>query len=323
MRNDINDKTRLRIHAPARLHLGFLDPDGWLGRRFASIGLAINKPETVLTIRRAKSNQAAGLEATRTMALLDRFKDELKLQNCYAVEVEEAIPPHAGLGSGTQLALALGTGLLRLEGTPIGTRTLGEVVDRGARSAIGMTAFDQGGFIVDGGKTDSPTPPPVLARCDMPDTWRIVLALDRSDTGVHGQEEREAFARLSPLPQQQAAHLCHLTLMRMLPALKERNLPEFGAAVEEMQRIIGAYFAPVQGGSAWSSPAVEAVVKQMGQAGAVGLGQSSWGPTGYGFVESQTAAESLYRTLVEGAKAGGVELMVVAPRNSGATIEVI
>lgn len=317
----INDRIQLLIRAPARLHLGFLDPDGWLGRRFASVGLAISSPETVVVVKRAPDMSATGEEQKRTLKLLEHFAADLKLEHNYAVDVREAIPAHTGLGSGTQLALALGTGLLRLEGAPIGTRTLGEMVDRGARSAIGMTAFDLGGFIVDGGKTENATPPPVIARCDVPQHWRILLVFDPNATGVHGQMERDAFSKLDRLPQQTAAHLCHLTLMQMLPALKEKDLSVFGAAVAEMQEIIGAYFAPMQGGSAWASATVQKLVEQMGRRGAVGIGQSSWGPTGYGFVEDQTAAERLYRTLVEDAKAEGLSLRIVEPRNSGATIE--
>jgi beta-ribofuranosylaminobenzene 5'-phosphate synthase len=313
----------LLIRAPARLHLGFLDPDGWLGRRFASIGFAISEPETVLTVKKATAMTASGHELARTQKLLERFATDLNLKHSYAADVQHAIPAHAGLGSGTQLALALGTGLLRLEGAPIGTRALGEMVDRGARSAIGMTAFDQGGFIVDGGKTDSTTPPPVLMRSDMPQHWRIVLILDPEATGVHGQMEREAFTKLDRLPQKTAAHLCHLTMMQMLPALKEADLAIFGSAVSEMQEVIGAYFAPMQGGSAWASPAVQEIAQKMKDHGAVGIGQSSWGPTGYGFVEDQPAAERLYRTLVEDAKAKGLSLKIVAPRNSGATIDLV
>ncbi len=36
----------VRVIAPARLHLGFLDLNGGLGRLFGSIGLAIDTPRT-------------------------------------------------------------------------------------------------------------------------------------------------------------------------------------------------------------------------------------------------------------------------------------
>ena len=35
------DSTAVSVNAPGRLHLGFLDPSGTLGRRFGSLGLMI------------------------------------------------------------------------------------------------------------------------------------------------------------------------------------------------------------------------------------------------------------------------------------------
>jgi predicted sugar kinase len=54
--------------------------------------------------------------------------------------------------------------------------------------------------------------------------------------------------------------------------------------------------------------------------GATGIGQSSWGPTGFAFVESPAAAQRLYHSLVEAAKADGLEILVARGRNSGADI---
>ena len=45
--------TTIEVTAPARLHLGFLDLNGGLGRRFGSIGLAVDQPATRLTVARA------------------------------------------------------------------------------------------------------------------------------------------------------------------------------------------------------------------------------------------------------------------------------
>ena len=41
------------VAVAARLHLGFLDLNGGLGRRFGSLGLALDAPETVLELSRA------------------------------------------------------------------------------------------------------------------------------------------------------------------------------------------------------------------------------------------------------------------------------
>lgn len=308
------------VSAPARLHLGFIDPDGHLGRRFGSIGLAVSHPLTTLSIAKAERDDVTGVEKDRAAKLLQRFRDALRIRDCFKVEIDTAIPAHAGLGSGTQLALALGAGMQTLAGQPVVAKQLGAIVDRGARSAIGIAAFAEGGFIVDGGKQRDAEPPPVIANIPFPESWRILLAFDRSATGIHGEREHDAFTQLIPLPKTMPAQLSHLTAMRMLPALAEHDIGAFGNAVSELQQIIGNYFAPVQGGSAFSSHRVEKIVKRMGALGATGLGQSSWGPTGFSFVESADAAERLYTTLVEEAKASGIDLMVVSGRNTGGSI---
>ena len=55
----------VRVEAPARLHFGFLDLHGGLGRRFGSIGLAIDAPSLALTARRSAHPTSAGPEADR------------------------------------------------------------------------------------------------------------------------------------------------------------------------------------------------------------------------------------------------------------------
>src|SRR5690606_12370632 len=136
-----------------------------------------------------------------------------------AIRVEEAIPPHAGLGSGTQLALAIGAGLVRLYGLDLGARAIAALTERGARSGIGVGTFEQGGFVLDGGRDPSGGTPPVLLRTEFPHAWRFILVLDAQASGLHGVDEQEAFARLPPFPAERAAHLCRLVLMRLLPAL--------------------------------------------------------------------------------------------------------
>jgi beta-ribofuranosylaminobenzene 5'-phosphate synthase len=310
----------IRVIAPARLHLGFLDLNGALGRRYGSIGLSVDAPATDLTIRPAASFAAEGPERERVGKLLRRFAEHFKLPGAYFAQLASAIPAHAGLGSGTQLALATGAAMMRLAGIEADPRRLGELVDRGARSAIGMASFIDGGFIIDGGRGSGDHAPPVIVQTAFPDDWRVLLVLDTTAVGVHGDRETRAFATLREFPQSTAAHLCHLTLLRLLPGLQERDLAMFGNALSEIQEIVGGHFAGAQGGGIWSSPDVGRLVRRMGELGARGLGQSSWGPTGFAFVDSADAANKLFHTLGEDAKGLGLEIMIVRGRNSGASI---
>jgi len=310
----------IRVAAPARLHLGFLDLNGDLGRRYGSIGLSIDRPSTELTVATADQHSASGQESQRTLALVRKFAGEQPGKG-YAINVSEAIPAHAGLGSGTQLALAIGAAVAAIEGRTLSAADIASLGERGARSGIGVEAFTSGGFIIDGGKGKTDRPPPVTLRSDFPPEWRVMLILDPRNAGVSGEAELTAFAGLPPFPETSAAHICHLVLMKLMPGLKEGDIGTFGSALTEIQEIVGAHFATKQGGSAWTSKAVGHLASRMRELGATGIGQSSWGPTGFAFVDSQKAAERLYHSLNEDAKGDGLEILIAHGRNSGARIE--
>ncbi len=316
---------RVLVRAPARLHLGFLDLSGATGRKYGGLGLAVDAPKTKLSVSIASSFSAHGPQSDRALLAAHRFGAAFAPDLKFCVDIERAIPAHAGLGSGTQLALAVGAAILKLSGQSRSNAILAEIAERGARSAIGLAAFTDGGFIVDAGKsTDesrSAVPPPVVMRSAIPDAWRIILIFDETAQGVHGDREIAAFASLPPFSEASAAHICHLVLMKLAPAVQEGQLAAFGAAVTEIQSIVGAHFAAAQGGSPWSSPAVGRLAAKLADAGATGIGQSSWGPTGFAFVESEDAAKRLYHSFVGDAKADGLRLLIVKGRNTGASIE--
>jgi beta-RFAP synthase len=314
---------RVRVLAPARLHLGFLDLNGSLGRRYGSLGLAVDTPATDLTIGASNRASASGAEQERARKLVERMSAALGLSANAHVDIRHAIPAHAGLGSGTQLALAIGTGLIKLSKREVSPRTLGELVERGARSSIGMAAFESGGFIVDGGRGTRDAAPPILARVAFPEAWRALLILDPKAQGVHGDRETQAFAALPQFTDQDAGRLCRLLLMQLLPALHESDLASFGAALTEIQEIVGRHFAAAQGGSAWSSPKVGQIARKLEALGATGIGQSSWGPSGFAFTDSEAAAQRLYSTLVEEATAGGLQILITRGRNTGAAISMV
>src|SRR5208337_1564127 len=92
------------VTAAARLHLGFLDMNGGLGRRFGGLGLSISGPRTRLTLKRTGKTVVEGAEAARAQRLLQKAQADLTPLSAHHLTIHEAIPAHAGLGSGTQLA---------------------------------------------------------------------------------------------------------------------------------------------------------------------------------------------------------------------------
>lgn len=309
----------VEIASSARLHLGFLDLSFSLGRRFGSIGLALDRPETRLSLRRAGDDWVSGPERGRAGRYLDRMRRHLGLSGPHELCVRAAIPAHSGLGSGTQLALAVATALRVLHGLPPDPVGDAQLLGRGARSGIGIGLFRTGGLVVDGGPGPGGTPPPILARHRVPQQWRVLLLLDRARQGLSGAREKAAFAALAPMPEPTSGQLCRLVLMQALPALAEGDLLRFGDAVTQIQRIVGDYFAPAQGGRL-TSPRIAAALDALGARGATGLGQSSWGPTGFAFAANEAEADELLRGLARDGFEDTLDILVCRALNRGAEI---
>lgn len=313
----------VRVSVPARLHLGFVDLNGELGRRFGSLGIALDAPQTRLVLRRGETLAAEGPSGGRALQYLRVVADHFDLDDRLHLVIEEAIPEHVGLGSGTQLSLAVGAACCRLYGIEVDARRIAQLLERGARSSIGIATFQSGGVVLDGGRGDTDQPPPVLCQLPFPEPWRILLIYDNTHRGLHGNAEKAAFQQLPVFPGAAAAQLCRLVLMVALPALAERRLDRFGSAVAELQRVIGDHFAPVQG-ARFMSPGVSEVLQWLESEGIAGIGQSSWGPTGFAIIGSEAEASRL-REQAERRwpSATGLAFAVTRGRNRGGEISVV
>jgi beta-RFAP synthase len=294
------------VSAPARLHFGVLDLRGHLGRRFGGIGAAIPEPGVRLTAERAASVSALGPDANRAAEYAQRYLAARGLSGGTRIAIDMAIPAHAGLGSGTQLALAVARALAELYGQPVDPAGLSHDVGRGRRSAIGTWSFALGGFILEGGRrpgTDAVAP--LLSRLPVPAEWRCVVVVPEGKPGLSGEAEAAAFARLPEPPQSEVERVAHLVLLQLLPALADGDLPAFGTALSEIQRVTGGWFAAAQGGAFAPGPSAR-LVGRLAEWGALGgVGQSSWGPAVYGIVGSQEAGDRLAALAREAVGPGG------------------
>lgn len=283
---------KISVTAPARLHMGFMDLSGSLGRDFGSIGIALNEISTRLSFARADQRSITGPCADRADACLSLLCSALGVSDKLHIHIDEAIPEHVGLGSGTQMSLAMGSGLNAIYGLGLSIREIAAITERGLRSGIGIGIFEQGGLVVDGGRGEKTITPPVLVHLDIPEDWRFILVFDERGQGLHGQQEIQAFKTLPPFPRQEAARLCHLLLMQGLPAVAECDLDKFGQVISQLQQSVGEHFAAAQGGVFTSVEVAEAMA-WLASRGAVGIGQTSWGPTGFCAVTSAGMAEHL------------------------------
>ena len=309
----------VQVTTTARLHLGFLDLAGDLGRRFGSIGLAIDGFETRIELREAPSFEVLGEERERGAQIARRIAESLSIDSRKKLIISNAIPAHAGLGSGTQLALAIATAFRRSAGLLPDAREDARLLDRGARSGVGVALFERGGLAVDAGRGPNTETPPVVAWANFPRDWRVLLILDPRVKGAHGEEERRAFAGLPRFPADAASEICRCTLMQILPGAAEKDIQAFGDGVARIQEILGDHFAPVQGGGRFGSAPVGRVAARLKALGARGIGQSSWGPTGFAFASDPDHAQFLVQRA--GAERElGVEIRICSARDHGAEI---
>lgn len=309
------------VIAPARLHMGFIDMSGALGRHFGSIGLALREIHTEVKLTSAPRMAIQGDASPRTSKVFTRLCAALQVSDQLALDVRSLIPEHVGLGSGTQLALAIGMALNAFYDLDLSVREIAKLADRGMRSGVGIGVFEQGGLIVDGGRGPLTDTPPLLARMAVPEDWRLILVFDHRGQGLHGDQEISAFKQLPAFPRQEAERLCYLLLMQALPALAERQLDAFGEVITALQVAVGEHFAPVQGGI-FASPQVAEVMAWLQVQGGHAIGQTSWGPTGFCMLGDADTAASLLEQAKQRFRSEHLSFKLATPNNQAASVVV-
>ena len=316
------------VRAPGRLHLGFLDPSASLGRRYGSLGLVVDGFETVVELRRAETtgfsaaDAPAQAEGERALAHIAALQRATQRSTPLHLHLARVLPAHAGFGSGTQLALAVGRAFAALHGLDLCTSALARLLGRGVRSGVGIAGFDHGGLLLDGGPGEYGCTAPLLARLELPGDWRVLLVLDPSLRGLSGAGEKNAIASLPAFARGDAAAVCHEVLMRVLPGAASGDFAAFAAGLNEVQRRVGGHFAPAQGGRLYISARVERLCHWIAQHGVAATGQSSWGPTGFAILPSQAETERLLaQAHASGAVDAALLTTIVAARNIGASVQ--
>jgi beta-RFAP synthase len=330
----------IRVEAASRLHFGLLSfppedagPACWPNlageaivpaRRFGGVGLMVEAPGVTVTARPSAEWRAECALAERALAFARQFARSLAPEAFPPLHlaVERSAPEHCGLGTGTQLGLAVARALAAAWGLgDPGATELARRVGRGRRSALGVHGFAHGGLLVEAGQGRGGGISPLVARTDFPEPWRLLLVLPPWEKGLHGDREARAFEqlRLEGLPAAQTDALCRLVLFGLLPALHEGDLPAFGEALYDLNLRAGAAFAAFQGGP-YASPRVAELTAFLRQQGVRGVGQSSWGPAVFAVAEDEDRAHDLARRVRQRFGLAGEEVFPTRAQNQGAAV---
>ena len=321
--------TAVEIRTPARLHLGMLSFGVPGIRAYGGVGVMIDRPGVQLRMTRGRPAtgdrfHAIGPLADRAVAFARscveawQLGDDGRLGDDAACTIEVVQVPgsHAGLGSGTQLGLAVAAGMRQLF-RPTGAAAapgggvrfdmsdaveLARAVGRGRRSCVGVYGFSGGGLIIEGGRlvpadratADDATRAfsPLLARVQLPAAWRCVVFGMRDTLGLHGDAEKQAFASLPPVPREISAELSRIALMELWPAVAEGQFGEFSDALLRYGLLAGKPFEQASSVLPYARTMAD-LIETLQAFGTRGCAQSSWGPTVMACCESAAAADSL------------------------------
>ncbi len=314
----------IKITTPCRIHMTLIDMNAEIGRVDGGAGLTLSSPNIRITAEEADGISIEGLQgfADRMKKAAEALLPEGK---GIRINVQELYPAHVGFGSGTQSSLAAAAAVNELYALGKSVRELALAVKRGGTSGIGVTAFEKGGFIVDGGhrfkdkggfmpSAASRVPPgPVLFRENFPE-WDMVVAIP-NEKGMHDQEEIDTFKKFCPLPVEEVREICHVVLMQMMPAVIEEDIESFGAAVNRVQTV------GFNKRESFIWPEFVKNIASFMRSHSYGAGVSSFGPVVYSFVDNKSEGRQLQEEVQKmlDESVGGT-VMLTRARNGGAEI---
>ena len=312
---------RIRISTPSRIHLGFLELDNSSERIFGSIGLTISKFENIIEISKNKKFQIISNNPNtkrRIEEMIIVLKKNYQINEC-KIEILKTIPQHIGLGSGTQLTLAIGSLISEFNNLNLNPKNISSIFGRGLRSGIGIQSFKSGGFIVDCGKQRrSNSIPPVFFNSKWPREWKIILIFDNSKVGVSGKNETQEFKKIAMTHPKICKENCKALLMQILPGLMEKNFYFFTKGLQTIQENMSKVFYSNK--KKYTSQKIEKIFKFLIKKKITGFGQTSWGPTGFIFCENKKKRNELFSELEHFIKLNNIQdvfLENIDGRNSG------
>lgn len=325
---------KLKLTSPSRIHMSLIDLNGNIGRVDGGVGVALDYPNFVIEGKESDEIEIdfkADLNKSMKEDMEKRIHDSAKKvlnhinEDGISLRVLNIIPSHTGLGSGTQIAISTGKLISLIYGKELSATEIAKITGRGGTSGIGIAAFENGGFIVDGGHTFGPgkdkedfrpssasknvRPAPILFRHDF--DWDIVLTIPRGKN-IHGNKEVDIFKTYCPIPLSETQKLCHLILMKMMPSIIEKDLNSFGEVINNIQNL-GFKKVEVD----LQSETVKKLLKTLQDVSYSGL--SSFGPTIYSIGDKKTIIETSKKFFDENGIEG--EIIVTTGNNKGYKVE--
>ncbi|WP_292461259.1 beta-ribofuranosylaminobenzene 5'-phosphate synthase [Methanothermococcus sp.] len=340
---------KLTIISPSRIHLGLIDLNGSIGRVDGGMGITLDYPNFIIEGRESpdieiefdKNLNTHSTNNNHFNSAIDKNELKKRIQEVSKnilnyigekgiyLNIKSIIPQHSGLGSGTQIALSTGKLISLIYNKELDGKTLSNITGRGGTSGIGVNAFEKGGFIIDGGHTfgkgkdkeefrpssasKNVRVPPILFRHDF--NWDIVLTIPKGNS-IYGNKEVDIFKKYCPIPLNETQKMCHLILMKMMPAIIENDIKSFGEVVNELQYM---GFKKVEVGLQ-----KDIVKKLLGALQKISYsGLSSFGPTIYSICDGKEDIQKVVETSQEFFDKNGIDGNIIITKGNNKGFKII
>jgi beta-ribofuranosylaminobenzene 5'-phosphate synthase len=316
--------TQIDISTGSRLHFGLICAKHAAPWRFGGIGVMLRQPAWRLSVNSIAAGsdkiEATGNIVERILEFLTRIRSHQNVKPL-RITVRQSVAFHTGLGSGTQLGLALSAAIevlthRRLQEDPF---HLAQLANRAIRSAIGTIGFARGGFLVDHGESHGDSLHRQVDRIAVPDEWRFVLVHPVHSQGLSGEKEQAFFGTRVHMPLALIEGLVQQVLEQIVPAIRHGNFEQFATALENYGQTVGTFYAAEQGG-VFAHPVMAQLVARLQANGVSGMAQSSWGPLVAITASSQDHAEEILRLIPNTIDGHQLNISISEPLNAGATI---
>lgn len=343
----------LEVRTGCRIHFGLMELASDQPLLFGGLGLMLNSPDLIIRVSPVGTGAITGLvDADSEHA--SRVEKVLRANNAERFDVHfDAIQPlHSGLGGGTQLAASVAAAIqLAQSNSPDSPRysewtpvrealpeltpsQLSQLSNRGLRSAVGLHGFLQGGLILDEGYeasvsvetgqqneiSSASTGRRIKASSvQLPSDIQVVLVRPKVELSVSGDEEAQRLSALGRTPNPKRAEMFDLAsrlLEQSSEIASESCFLKVMSQLEQYMQFAAEMFADDQGGL-YNGPSVAEAVQLCRNAGLRGVGQSSWGPTVFGFTNQRESAENAIEQLCQFYDTAQITHSV--PDNQGAT----
>ena len=244
----------LCLSVPSRVHFGLLQMSGRYSTVNMGVGGALTWPRWILEVaesRRDEISSEVDLDddiRVSAVGVMDRLAE--RLGGRMRVNVVEAVPAHAGLGSKTSFLCGLTAAACELSGTAEKWPDYRHLTGRGGTSGIGINTSASGGIILDSGHAESGgqrlfAPSRVRAGRPIPEVvtrwsaadWPMLVVTPRGATRFHGVAENDLLRDFTPLPADEVERNAAVVLYELAPGLTLGSYEMVAHAVSELQDV--------------------------------------------------------------------------------------